>query len=145
MNVYRLMTPEDRWACLRWFAVLFSVIAIFLALAWPRVAKAETLLPHPRGCPAIRFCGCGAATAVFGKPIRSLWLASNWFKFPRTAPAPGMVAVRRGHVFVLRQHVQGNVWITHDYNSGGHKSRQHQRSIAGFSIVNPYAVNVAGM
>src|SRR5690349_19839535 len=46
------------------------------------------LLPHPVGCPASRFCGCGASIEVFGKSIRELWLARAWFKFPRTSPAP---------------------------------------------------------
>src|SRR5262245_13468351 len=58
-----------------------------------------TIVLHPQGCPRRLFCGCGAAVRIFGAPIRSLWLAANWFRFPRTAPAAGMVAVRRHHVF----------------------------------------------
>lgn len=50
------------------------------------------ILPHPSGCPRRAFCGCGAAVEVFGRPIRSLWLAARWLDFPRAAPAPGMVA-----------------------------------------------------
>src|SRR5688500_3899780 len=49
-----------------------------------------TIVSHPLGCPSRAFCGCGAAVRVFGAPIRSLWLAANWFKFPRAAPAAGM-------------------------------------------------------
>lgn len=96
-------------------------------------------LPHPEGCPRRAFCGCGAALAVFGKNVRELWLARNWFKFQRTSPASGMVAVRRSHVFVLRSHVSGNDWMVEDYNSGRGKSRIHIRSIAGHTIVNPRA------
>lgn len=81
---------------------------------------------------------------VFGKPIRSLWLARNWLKFPRAAPAPGMAAARRGHVFVLREHRRGNVWLVYDANSGGRKTRLHERSIAGFTVVNPRA-SLAGL
>lgn len=96
------------------------------------------LLPHPQGCPRRAFCACGAAVEVFGKPIRSLWPSVAWFKFPRTSAAPRMVAARRGHVFVLVSHVVGNNWLVNDYNSGGHMSRQHIRSITGYTIVNPH-------
>lgn len=94
-------------------------------------------LPHPSGCPRRAFCGCGASLEVFGVIKRELWLAANWFKFPRTAPAPNTVAVRRGHVFVLKQYISGNTWLVADYNSGGHQSRLHARSIAGYTIVQP--------
>ena len=50
-----------------------------------------------------------------------------------------MVGVGSHHVFVLREHVEGSVWLIADYNSGGHLSRLHQRSISGFVIVNPHA------
>lgn len=96
-------------------------------------------LPHPAGCPSRAFCGCGAATEVFGSPVRSLWLAAAWYRFPRSHPAPGTVAVRRHHVFVLRQHLGGSTWLVADHNSGGRKSRLHARSISGYTIVNPRA------
>lgn len=100
---------------------------------------AEQMLPHPHGCPSRMFCGCGAAVEIFGEPRRDLWLASNWLRFPRTEPAPGMAAARPGHVFVLKQHIEGDVWLSADYNSGGHLSRLHARSIRGYAIVNPRA------
>lgn len=105
----------------------------------PRQRVGATVVAHPSGCPARAFCGCGAAVRVFGSPIRSLWLAANWFKFPRSAPAAGMVAVRRHHVFVLEQHLGGNTWLAYDANSGGRRTRIHPRSIAGYVIVNPHA------
>ena len=92
---------------------------------------------HPAGCPARAFCGCGAAVRVFGSPVRSLWLAANWFRFPRTSPAPGTVAVRAHHVMVLEADLGGGVWQVYDANSGGHATRVHARSIAGYVIVNP--------
>ncbi len=98
-----------------------------------------TFLPHPAGCPSRAFGGCGAATEVFGSPRRDLWLAANWLRFPRTAPAPGMVAARRGHVFVLRNEVSPGVWMVADHNSGGHRSRLHVRSLAGYAVVNPHS------
>lgn len=95
------------------------------------------IVSHPSGCPSRAFCGCGAAVRIFGHPVRALWLAANWFKFPRSAPAAGMVAVRRHHVFVLEQHVSGNTWLAYDANSGGRQTRIHARSIARYTIVNP--------
>lgn len=101
-------------------------------------ASAE-VVGHPAGCPRRAFCGCGASVEVFGHPIRNLWLAAAWFKFPRAAPAPGMVAVRRHHVFVLRSHIGGNTWLVFDANSGRGSTRVHSRSISGLAIVNPRA------
>lgn len=112
-----------------------------------RVARAASgnvqFISHPRGCPATKFCACGASVAVFGKPIRSLWPARAWYRFPRARPAPGRVAVRPHHVFVLRRHIEGNIWLAADYNSGGHRSRLHARSIAGYTIVNPTTSRIA--
>jgi hypothetical protein len=76
---------------------------------------------------------------IFGKIIPSLNLAANWLRFPRAMPAPGMVAARRGHVFVLEQHIRGKVWLVHDSNSDRGRTRVHPRSIAGFAIVHPRA------
>lgn len=107
-----------------------------------RVSASEEITPqvvgHPAGCPYRAFCGCGAAVRVFGHSVRDLWLAANWFKFPRTSPGAGMVAVRRHHVFVLEQHIGGDTWLAYDANSGHHATRLHARSIAGYVIVNPH-------
>ena len=96
-----------------------------------------SILPHPAGCPRRLFCGCGAAVRVFGSPVRHLWVAANWLRFPRAVPAPGMAAARRGHVFVLESHVGGDLWLVTDHNSGGGLSRLHVRSISGYVIVDP--------
>jgi hypothetical protein len=95
------------------------------------------LLPHPVGCPSRAFCGCGASIEVFGRSIRELWLAAAWFKFPRAEPAPGMVAVRRHHVFVIREVRAPGLVLAYDANSGGRRTRLHLRSLAGFTVVNP--------
>ena len=112
-------------------------LAMMFIIASFTFAQAE-IVSHPAGCPKRAFCGCGASVEIFGRPVRDLFLARNWFKFPRAEPAPGTVAVRRGHVFVLRQHVQGDTWLVYDANSGGRKTRVHHRSIAGLTIVNPH-------
>lgn len=92
---------------------------------------------RPAGCP-YEFCGCEAARYVFGEMRPKLNLAANWIrKFPRAAPAPGMAAVRSHHVMVLMRHIDGNEWLVHDGNSGGHLTREHVRSIVGYVIVDP--------
>lgn len=91
---------------------------------------------RPAGCPR-SFCGCGASLRVFGRIVPGLNLAANWLRFPRTSPAPGMVAARRGHVFVLEQHVEGDTWMAYDANSGGRATRIHARSLRGYIVVNP--------
>lgn len=101
-----------------------------------RQIGATILGGRPSGCPS-RFCGCALSIRVFGHSVRNLWLASNWLRFPRTSPAPGMVAARRGHVFQLLAHLGGSHWRVYDPNSGRGRIREHARSIAGYAIVNP--------
>lgn len=96
----------------------------------------EQVLPHPAGCPRTAFCGCAAA-AYLGLHDRSLWLASEWFRFPPAAPGPGMAAVRRHHVFVITENLgNGNV-MAYDANSGRHATRLHEVSLRGYTVVNP--------
>lgn len=106
--------------------------------SWEMMTQTAVILPHPPGCPARAFCGCGAAVEVFGRPIRGLWLAANWLRYPQAAPAPGMVAARRGHVFVIKQVLGDGRVLAYDANSGGRKTRLHARSLAGFVVVNPH-------
>jgi hypothetical protein len=96
------------------------------------------IVSHPSGCPRSAFCGCGAAVRVFGKPIRTLFLAANWFKFPRTSPTPGAVAVRNHHVMVLEAKGEHGGWIVYDANSGHGRTQIHERSLAGYVVVNPH-------
>ena len=102
------------------------------------VASAAIVSGRPSGCPR-SFCGCGASLRVFGRIVPELNLAANWLRYPRTAPAPGMVAARHGHVFVLEAHVEGDTWMAYDANSGGHATRIHARSLRGYTVVNPRA------
>lgn len=91
---------------------------------------------RPAGCPH-RFCGCALSLKLFGRIIPMLNLAANWMGFPHVTPAPGMVAARRGHVFQLLAHRGGSRWRVWDANSGHGRIRIHDRSIAGYAIVNP--------
>jgi hypothetical protein len=98
---------------------------------------------RPAGCPS-EFCGCEASLYVFGEIRRELNLASAWMrKFPRTQAAAGMAAVRNHHVMILMRHVDGRDWLVHDGNSGGRKTREHVRSIAGYVIVDPHGARAA--
>lgn len=106
------------------------------AAAAVNVAAGQIVGGRPAGCPS-SFCGCGAALRVFGRVVPELNLAANWLRFPRASPAPGMVAARRGHVFVLEQHLEGDTWMAYDANSGGRATRIHARSLRGYTVVNP--------
>ena len=104
--------------------------------------RATIIGARPTQCP-YSFCGCEASLYLFGHVNPELNLASNWMrKFPRTAPAPGMAAVRNHHVFVLMNHVDGSDWLVHDGNSGHGLTREHVRSIRGYIVVNPQGGNV---
>lgn len=105
---------------------------------------AECFIRLPRSRRLIPFCMCAVSVKLFGKVIPELNLASNWpKKFPRTEPAPGMVAARSGHGFLLLSHITGNDWLVYDANSGGGKTREHVRSIRGYVIVNPHGSRMA--
>jgi len=98
---------------------------------------------RPDGCPR-QFCGCEASLYLFGEIRPMLNVARNWRSmFARTAPAPGMVAARRHHVMVLMSHVEGDEWLVHDGNSGGGLTREHVRSIRGYTIVDPHSPRAA--
>lgn len=95
------------------------------------------IVSHPSGCPRRAFCGCGVSVKVFGYPVRNLFLAANWLKFPRANPAPGMVAARHGHVMYIMSYNGDGTATVYDPNSGGHQTRIHTRSLSGYRIVNP--------
>ena len=97
------------------------------------------VIQHPAGCPARLFCGCGASIEAFGRSIRDLWLVSNWYRFPRAAPAPGM-AVLWGthHVAMIRQYFGDGTALLYDANSGKGLTRLHRIRIAGLAVVDPH-------
>jgi hypothetical protein len=109
--------------------------------AWTQALSSEAIrtLPHPAGCPATNFCGCGASVQVFGHSVRELWVAANWFRFAPASPAPGMAAVRAHHVMVIMEMRGGNRAVVYDPNSGNHETHIHEVSLAGYSIRNPHA------
>ena len=94
-------------------------------------AMAEQLLPHPSGCPRSLFCGCGARKDLGIDDVR-LNLASNW---PHYYHGSTRVAVWAHHVAIIEQDLGNGMALLRDYNSGGHQSRRHVRSISGARIV----------
>ena len=124
-----------------------TVKAAIVAKAAPIVEapKGATILPHPPGCPRTSFCGCGVALRVFGKPVRDLWLAANWFRFPAAVAAAGMVAVRKHHVFFIERVLGDGKVLAYDPNSGHHLTRLHVRSLGGYSVRNPQLASAAAL
>jgi hypothetical protein len=114
-----------------------SVTAFFTAAFLALTPHGEGIVPHPSGCPTVQFCGCGVSVKVFGHPVRDLYLASAWRRFPRAAAGPGMVAVWRGHVAYIVSVEGGGQAVLYDPNSGQHLTRVHRGSLAGATIVNP--------
>lgn len=103
-----------------------------------RARQVSRVVAHPIGCPRIAFCGCGTAVKVFGKPVRSLWLAANWLRFPTAKRVEaGMVAARHGHTFYILKPLAPGLVLAWDPNSGNHQTRIHVRSLAGFRVVDP--------
>ena len=98
---------------------------------------------HPPGCPWRQFCGCGVSVKIFGRPIRGLFLAANWRKFPSAHASAGMVAWRYGHVMAILSVNGDGTAVVYDPNSGHHQTRIHNRSLAGYRIVNPHGANYA--
>ncbi len=98
---------------------------------------APRIVAHPEGCPRRAFCGCGVALKVFGKHVRSLWLAANWRRYRHAEPGPGKVAWRQGHVFYIERLVRNGYVLAYDPNSGRGLTRIHVRSLAGYRVVDP--------
>jgi hypothetical protein len=116
---------------------VIRALVVVTALLWAALAHAEVLGGRPAGCP-YQFCGCGVSLAVFGRIIPALNLARNWLRFPRTFAAPGMVAVRAHHVMrLVAPGRKPGTWVVYDPNGGHHLTWRHERSIAGYAIVNP--------
>ncbi len=99
---------------------------------------------RPAGCPR-QYCGCATSIKIFGRIKPELNLAANWLRFPRTAPASGMVAARKGHVFVIKEVRENGRVLAYDPNSGQGRTRIHVRSLAGFRVVDPHGSRMAGL
>lgn len=132
---------------------LIALLLILIAMLAPAHARprghidangnAVVLGGRPAGCPR-RFCACALSIKIFGRIVPGLNLAAAWpHRFQRAEPAPSMVAARSGHAFQLLEHISGNVWRVYDANSGHGRIRIHERSIAGYHIVDPHRSRMA--
>lgn len=96
---------------------------------------------RPAGCPHA-YCGCGASIYKFGRIIPGLNLAWEWARrFPRISMAdagPGDAAVRAHHVAIIIANKGSGVFTLHDSNSGGGRTRIHDRLLAGYVFVRPH-------
>ncbi len=116
---------------------MIRVLLVVTALLWAAPVRAEVIGGRPAGCP-YQFCGCGLSLHLYGRIIPRLNRAAEWLRFPRAFPAPGMAAVRYHHVMGLeRPGSRPGLWVVYDANGGHHMTWRHERSIAGYVIVNP--------
>jgi hypothetical protein len=107
-------------------------------LGHTHLVDAGHIVAHPAGCPPSLFCGCGVSVRVFGHPVRSLWSAAAWYRFPRATAAPGNVAIfGRYHVAYIEAVYGDGTALLYDPNSGGRATRVHRRSLSGLHIVRP--------
>lgn len=100
---------------------------------------------RPAGCPH-RYCGCALSLKIFGRKVEGLNLAANWKrKFPHAPPGPGMVAARSGHVFYIQSMIDADTALAWDPNSGRGMTRIHQRSLRGYTVVDPHGNRLASI
>lgn len=125
-------------------ALLAVLVSTTVADARPRKhrhhqATDTTIVAHPAGCPRTLFCGCGVSVRVFGRPIRSLYLASNYgYYFNQTSFRPGVVAYRSGHAVYVTGGTVANATV-YDPNSGRHLTRIHSRDLSRYRFVDPHS------
>ncbi len=92
------------------------------------------IVAHPAGCPRRLFCGCGVSVKAFGRPIRELFLASNYgYYFNAGSFAPGNAAWRPGHVVYILGGTRSHA-LTYDPNSGQGKTRVHRQDLSRYRI-----------
>ncbi len=103
----------------------------------PQSSDLGTILSHPAGCPRSAFCGCGVSVRVYGHPVRDLYPASAWGRFPRTIARAGAVAIWHHHVAYIESISADGSAMLYDPNSGRHLTRLHAASLRGAIIVDP--------
>jgi hypothetical protein len=86
---------------------------------------------RPAGCPGA-WCGCWLARHLGMASGRALWVARAWARVgaPAHGPAPGVVAVWRHHVGIVRA-VPSPGRIVLLSGNDGHRVRERERSSRG--------------
>ena len=105
----------------------------------------ERIVSHPVGCPRSAFCGCGVSVRLYGHPVRALYPAAAYGKFPSCAASSGAVAYRAHHVFYIESANGDGTVQAYDPNSGGHLTRIHNVSLRGYRVVCPGGGHYAGL
>ena len=108
--------------------------ACIIVFSMPATAQ---IVSHPSGCPWRAFCGCGVSVRLYGHPVKDLYRAAAYSRFPRSSPASGMVAYRSHHVFYIERVIDRETVLAYDPNSGGHQTRIHEVSLRGYHVVDP--------
>ncbi len=130
--------------CIFMAALLAVTVTATIADARPRKVRHHsadvTVVSHPAGCPRTLFCGCGVSVRVFGRPIRDLYLATNYgYYFNQTSFGPGVVAYRSGHALYVMGGTREAAQV-YDPNSGGHQTRIHTRNLSRYQFVDPHSL-----
>lgn len=94
----------------------------------------QGVVAHPAGCPRRLFCGCGVSVKAFGRPIRELYLASNYGDYFNAGLfGPGNAAWRPGHVVYILGGTQSDA-LVYDPNSGRRQTRIHHLDLSRYLI-----------
>lgn len=91
---------------------------------------------RPEGCPHA-YCGCAVSLRVFGRIVDGLNLAANWSRFRPADPAPGRVAYRAHHVFLIQEVNADGTVVAYNPNSGSGLTRITTVSLRGYRVVDP--------
>ncbi len=99
-------------------------------------ASQEVVGGRPAGCPHA-YCGCAVSLKVFGRIVDGLNLAANWSRFRSADPAPGRVAYRAHHVFLIQEVNSDGTVVAYNPNSGRGLTRIVTVSLRGYRVVDP--------
>lgn len=136
--VFMSFCTSARADIIDWFITKKDYNAIYYFFTGKNLKGFKTkVVKNAPGCPPTNFCGCGAAWFLWGETKRDHWRAKHWYKYPKTKPKKGAVAVRDHHVFVIIDALPGGQVLAYDANSGQHKTRIRVRSLKGYSVRDP--------
>ena len=98
----------------------------------------EQAVPRPEGCPATLYCGCGVSVRVYGHPVRELYAAASWRRFPKASCAPGHVAVwGTAHVAYILSCGRDGTAELYDPNGGQGRTWIHRRELPNLIVEPP--------
>ena len=113
-------------------------VIITIGITAGAIAPTSTALAVPQ--PAWAALAVAGGRAFFGSPVRNLWLARNWLRFPHTQAAAGTAAVwpNAHHVApVVAVNGDGTVTVADSWAT-------HSVRMAGLTFVNPHGGSYEG-